>query len=147
MDPVLWDAIKVAIGAMAGIIAAVGAWAVQRRKVESEAESAVDERWAKLADQYEQRIASLHTHIAEIGKIDDLLQRQVAASAIDRLDMHEQLRAMETQAIERERRLRTVEEMLISKDARIAELEREVVSLKSRIAELERENNCLRDAR
>jgi len=110
------DIIMAIIGALAGLITALGTWSVQRGRLEQEARTAVATAWAGLCQEQQDRIEQLQTHIERLQARIEKMQ-QVAESLQDRV---------------------------IALEAENAELRVEMKARDGRIAALEAENSCLR---
>lgn len=120
MESTLWrDVIMAVIGALAGLITALGTWSVQRAKLQEDARAAVGAAWRELCNEQQERIEQLQNHIERLQARVEKMQ-QIAEALQDRVI------ALETEN---------------------AQLRIELKRSAGRIAALESENNCLRGAK
>lgn len=153
---------EIIVALIAACVTAFTGWLTYRigrkqiaEKAKTDASMIVDARWTQLCDQQQERIDQLHTHIAEMSKIEDDLQNRVSASVTDRAQLHDQLDALETERLVEGKRVRTLEEATDKAKNRIIELEQENQGLRmlikgleafgDRMAYLEAENADLRE--
>jgi peptidoglycan hydrolase CwlO-like protein len=119
MEPITWNVLAVVVGALAGLITALGTWSVQRGRLEQEAKTAVATAWAGLCQEQQERIEQLQNHIERLQARVEKMQ-QIAEALQDRV---------------------------IALEAENAQLRIEMKTRDGRIAALESENNCLRGAK
>ena len=116
MSDGLRQIIMASIGALAGILAALGTWRIQRGKLEEDARTAVTAAWASLCQEQQDRIEQLQNHIERL-----------------------QARAEKVQAM-----AEALQDRVIALETENAELRIELKHSAARIEALEAENSCLR---
>lgn len=116
MEPITWNVLAVVVGALAGLITALGTWSVQRGRLEHDAKVAVGAAWRELCNEQQERIEQLQSHIERLQARVEKMQ-QIAEALQDRV---------------------------IALEAENAQLRIEMKTRDGRIAALESENSSLR---
>lgn len=126
MEPLAWNVVAVVMGAITGLVTALGTWSHQRGKLEVEARAAVGAAWQSLCSEQQERIAQMQEHLERV----EARAERAELRADKAQNLAEQLR-----------------ERVITLETENAELRIDLKAKDARISALERENNCLRGAK